>query len=216
MTTDPFYIIRISTDDINASRLLLSDEGLAPVTEIPGKKMLWYTVGDVYLCIIESQQASPALVAYYNNTTDILNQLSDLSVICDFNADESGNYFEASFCDPGGNTIIIAEKQDLPKLPESQNNEKIILELSLPSASTFTDTVNFWYTIGFSPRPSRPKPHSWATIHNSNIDIGIHQYYKWNLPGICLHSKNELSKIFKSLAQNPKCKQLFRSAFYFD
>ncbi|MCH2205096.1 MAG: hypothetical protein MK132_04395 [Lentisphaerales bacterium] len=193
MSKKTLYTVRIPTSDLKFSESQLIDSGLKLLYREEDYFLSWFLLESQIITLHESEQQHPCLVKYVADSPATLDKLDELGIASDFSADENGNHFEASFFDPGGTKILIADYVDIPK--EVSNLEtKSSFEFSIPSNSDFKDSVNFWHLFGFSVFNNKAKPHAWSSLVDNEFRVAIHQHYEWSLPGLCFPSSSSIKK----------------------
>jgi hypothetical protein len=203
MKNKPRYIIRIPCSNLLQARSEFSAQGLLPFYSDSVDFIDWYIINKQVISVKESEDQHIALAKYVHNIEEQLKIFEDLGIIGTFTANENGQCFEYCFYDPGGTSVIIAESTDLPSnITPTQDSIKNF-ELALPSCSDLKDSSNFWYFMGFQIECTSPKNHPWVTLIDNDFKIGIHQHYKWTLPGLLLHKDLEIDlKLIPSIRLN--------------
>ncbi|MCM8533992.1 MAG: hypothetical protein NE330_22715 [Lentisphaeraceae bacterium] len=179
MNTPEKYFIRIPTS--NLKECIESVQNFGEVIPSQKKHSAWLSIKGFVFEVSESEDQYASLVKYVNDSQIELDKLDALGIVCDFTAEDDGNNFEASFYEPGGIKIIIAESDDLPK---SLLSVSLFPEFSIPSCSSFTDSINFWSALGFTVNSNKAKDHAWVQFESNCFLLGIHQHYKWSEPAI--------------------------------
>ena len=182
MNYTPLYIIRLSCTDLESAVSWYIDQGFKSLCFEEEIAAVWIEKEELILCITQSATDSPALVGYWEKPDEAVKKMEELGVVFNFSADAMGDHFEAHFTDPAGLPVIIADKYDLPK---EITSSVIRGELTVPSAHSFQDSVNFWHSLGFEIQPGGAQPHAWSVLKHGNMTVGIHQSMNWEKPGIC-------------------------------
>lgn len=196
MIKNDIHIIRIPTSDLSASRILFSELDLKPFYSNESILCDWYCIHRYIFCIIQNEDQHPSLVIYVNDMQSALDRLDKFGIICDFTINEAGEFFEASFFDPAGIELRLAELTDAPQIPDFDNSQ---IEFTIPSSADFKDSVNFWHLLEFEVNASEAKKHPWVTYSKSRFKLGIHQHYNWTLPGLYVSAKSKQMAFFKKL-----------------
>ena len=192
----PRFAIRLACNDISRARAFYKKTSFNEEHFDEKNKRSWQTDKGLVLCLQEGQQNSPALTIYPNDVDKELDRLDELGIVMNYEADAEGNNFEATFSDPAGNALIIADHRELPQgLYEKMGEESPLKELSLPGVAQFIDSMNFWLALGFEVQPAQAQPHPWAVFKAGNISVGIHQSELWKQAGLCFHKAQNPYKL---------------------
>ena len=203
MNEIPLFIIRIPTTNLDVSVPYFKSKGFTAITAEESINTVWIKKGELVFSLCECEAEFPMLVSYWQNPDQFLNKIDSLGIVCNFAADFLGNHFEAIFTDPSGFGIIAADAKDLPEQVPTSNYSDLY-ELAIPAVPQFSDSINFWNSLGFSPVPDKPRPHPWSRMQSGNLTIGIHQSQDWLNPSLVfenespIHNDVEISRDLKS------------------
>ena len=182
----PRFAIRLACNNISTARVFYQNTRFTETFYDENRRCSWQVSGGLVLCLLEGQENSPALIIYPQDIDKELERIDDLGIIMNYGADAQGNNFEATFNDPGGSALVIADHQELPQgVYEIMLAKSPLQELSLPGVAQFIDSMNFWLALGFEIQPAIAQPHPWAVFTLGNISIGIHQSEDWKQAGLC-------------------------------
>ena len=163
MTNKAKYFLRIPTSDLEDSHKTLLSDGFSCLYYDSDYLLAWYAIGTQLVSVQENENDSPILVKYVLDSQSEVDILDELGIVANFCADEYGYHFEASFYDPSGTEIRIADLEDLPD-SIIDFKEKTCFEFSIPCSNNFLDAVNFWNILGFKVFNDSPKPHTWSCL----------------------------------------------------
>lgn len=203
MNKEPIFIIRIPTTNLDISVPYFKSKGFKAIAAEEAINTVWIQKGDLTFSLCECAAEHPMLITYWQQPDKFLNKIDSLGIVCNFAADSAGNHFEAIFTDPAGFRIIVADANDLPEQVSSTDYSSLY-ELAIPAVSQFSDSINFWNSLGFSPLPDKPRPHPWSRIIMGNMTIGIHQSQDWLNPSLVfetespLHNETEITRDLKN------------------
>lgn len=190
MSEQPLFIIRLPTANLDISVPYFKSKGFNVIAAEESINTVWIQKGDLTFSLCECAIEHPMLVTYWQEPDKFLKKLDTLGIICNFAADYTGNHFEAIFTDPAGFTLIAADAKDLPEQLTSDYSS--LYELAVPSAPQFSDSINFWNSLGFSPVPDRPRPHPWCRLKLGNITVAIHQSQDWLNPAMVFENESPI------------------------
>ena len=192
MSEVPIFIIRIPTTNLDISVPYFKSKGFKAIAAEESINTVWIQKGDLIFSLCECAAEHPMLVTYWQYPDKFLNKIDSLGVVCNFAADAYGNHFEAIFTDPAGFGIIAADAKDLPE-KISGSNYSSLYELAIPAVPQFTDSINFWNSLGFTPVPDIPRPHPWCRLQSGNLTIAIHQSQDWLNPALVFENDSPIT-----------------------
>ena len=188
----PKLIIRIPTANLDVSVPYYKSHGFVIFEAEASINTVWMKKENLIFSLCECAAEFPMLVMYFDEPDKALKFIDTLGIVCNFAADQSGNHFEAIFTDPAGFGLVIADRKDLPnKVTETDYSD--LYELAIPSVPQFTDSINFWNSLGFAPVPDIPRPHPWCRLKKGSLTIGIHQSSDWMNPSLVFEEKSPLN-----------------------
>lgn len=183
MSGEPIFTIRLPSGNLEISVAYFKSQGFEVIAVEEIINTVWIHKDNLVFSLCECAAESPMLVTYWEKPEVFLMKLEELSIVCNFAADHTGNHFEAIFTDPGGMTVIVADLNDLPQNCRSISYSSLY-ELSIPAVPAFTDSINFWNKLDFNPVPDSPRPHPWSRLKRGSLTVGLHQSQNWRRPGL--------------------------------
>ncbi len=192
MDETPLFIIRIPTSNLDVSVPFFKRKDFEVIAAEESINTVWIQKDDLVFCLCECAAEFPMLVTYWHNPDKFLNKIDSLGIVCNFAADHLGNHFEAIFTDPAGFGIAAADLNDLPEIIQSSDYSSLY-ELAIPSVSQFSDSINFWNSLGFTPVPDKPRPHPWCRMHSGSLTVGIHQSPDWLNPSLVFENESPIN-----------------------
>ena len=170
------YSFRLSTNDLSQSQIAFKSLGFKE-TSLSN----WFSNDEILIELRDEWFESPTLVLYPDNVDEYFDFLQGLGILVDYHVDEWSN-LEYQFYSPEGLRVLIAEER--PELIFPQNDKTSFQELRL-ACPLFSDSVNFWHSLGFQlgelPKSSYPM----TRLSQQNLTIGLHHHQDIKTHSLC-------------------------------